>query len=319
MKNLQCFIWAFSLWIVFSAIGSGQAKKPTLMILPSDNWCVQRYFITEFDNMGTKVKVPDYKKAFQEDTEIGQVITKIGALMVDRGFPLKDTEQELKNLEVASAEDAMTTSSSSGSSLAESPLDKLKAKAKADIIVQIWWNVTKSDKGKYVSFTIEALDAYTNKRIAASTGTSAPSPDEIIPVMLEQAAASHINPFLAQLQKYFDDMAINGREIKITVRRWDNWEYTLEDEIGGTEIIDHLNDWLEKNTVLGRFTMADATENIVRFDQVSIPLNDEKGRAMDARQYTRELQKYLAAPPFNFTVKLMTRGLGEVVIVLGEK
>lgn len=319
MKNIKRIVPVFYMLIAISTAGFGQAKKPTLMVLPSDNWCVQRFFVTEFDNMGTKVKVPDYKRAFQEDTEIGQVITKIGALMVDRGFPLKDTEMELKNLEIASAEDAMTSSNTSGSSLAESPLDKLKARSKADIIVQIWWNVTKSDKGKYVSFTIEALDAYTSKRIAASTGTSAPDPSEIIPVMLEKAVSSHIDPFLAQLQKHFDDMLVNGREIKIIVRRWDNWEYTLEDEISGSEIIDHLNDWLADNTVQGRFTMADATENIAHFDQVRIPLYDKNNRALDARQYTRELQKFLIAPPFNFTVKLMTRGLGEVVLVLGEK
>lgn len=67
----------------------GQAKKPTLMILPSDNWCEQRYFMTEFDNQGTKQKVPNYKQAFQEDTELSQVISKIGSLMIDRGFPSK--------------------------------------------------------------------------------------------------------------------------------------------------------------------------------------------------------------------------------------
>ena len=147
MKNSIRYDSSFCLLIAISVTVFGQAKKPTLMVLPSDNWCIQRFFITEFDNMGTKIKVPDYKRAFQEDTEIGQVITKIGALMVDRGFPLKDTEMELKNLEIASAEDAMTFRVPSGTSLAESPLDKLKARSKADIIVQIWWNVTKSEKG----------------------------------------------------------------------------------------------------------------------------------------------------------------------------
>lgn len=57
--------------VLFSNFFSGQAKKPTLMILPSDNWCEQRFFMTEFDNQGTKQKVPNYKQAFQEDTEIG--------------------------------------------------------------------------------------------------------------------------------------------------------------------------------------------------------------------------------------------------------
>jgi len=319
MRTNRLFIFLTSFFVLMPGIMLCQAKKPTLMILPSDNWCVQRYFITEFDNMGTNVKIPDYKRAFQEDLEIGQVITKIGALMIDRGFPLKDTEQELKNLELESAENAMTTSSSSGSSLAESPVDKLKARAKADIIVQIWWNVLKSDKGKYVSFTIEALDAYTSKRVAASTGTSAPNNVDVIPVMLENAVSSHIDPFLAQLQTHFENMLKNGREIQVIVRRWDNWDYTLEDEVNGTEIIDHLYDWLYDNTVKGMVTMADATENVVRFDQVHIPLYDERGRALDARQYIRQLQRYLQDPPFNYSVKIMTRGLGEVVLVLGEK
>jgi hypothetical protein len=92
----------FTLLSILSVLVSiSQAKKPTLMILPSDNWCVQRYFISEYDNQGTKMKVPNYKQAFQEDAEIGQVISKIGSLMIDRSFPLKDAEQEIKNLEAA--------------------------------------------------------------------------------------------------------------------------------------------------------------------------------------------------------------------------
>ena len=145
------------------------------MILPSDNWCVQRYFITEFDNQGTKQKVPNYKQAFQEDTEIGQVISKIGSLMIDRGFPLKDVEQEIKNLEQQSAEDAMTSSNTTSAALAETPLDRLKKRAKSDIIIQINWSINKTTLGRSVNFTLEALDAYTSKRIASSSGTGQPS------------------------------------------------------------------------------------------------------------------------------------------------
>jgi hypothetical protein len=184
----------------------GQAKKPTLMILPSDNWCDQRYFMTEFDNQGTKQKVPNYKQAFQEDVEIGQIISKIGSLMIDRGFPLKDAEQELKAIEARNAEDNVTTSTTSVSNISESPLDKLKNKAKADIIIQIWWKVNKTEQGKSVSFVLEAFDAYTSKRIASSSGTSNPNNTDIVPVLLQNAVLANIDPFTAQLQSYFDDM-----------------------------------------------------------------------------------------------------------------
>ena len=296
-----------------------QAKKPTIMVLPSDNWCEQRFFMTEFDNQGSKQKVPNYKQAFQEDTEIGQVISKIGSLMIDRGFPLKDAEQELKAIEARAAEDNMTTSTSTGSSIAESPVDILKNKAKADIIIQIWWKVTKTDAGKVLSFTVEAFDAYTNKRIAAATGNSEPNNTAIVPVLLEQALLSKIDPFVNQLQQHFDDMLVNGREIRLTVKRWNTWQYTLEDEIAGEEITEHINNWMQTNTVNKRFNMSDASENIIRFEQVRIPIYDANGNPIDARAFAKGLQKHLKSTPYNFEVKLVTRGLGEAILILGEK
>ena len=318
MKKLQLLIVGL---VLFASTNNvfGQAKKPTLMILPSDNWCEQRYFMTEFDNQGTKQKVPNYKQAFQEDTEIGQVISKIGSLMIDRGFPLKDVEQELKAIETRNAEDNMTSSTASGSSLSESPLDKLKNKAKADIVIQIWWKVSKTDQGKVVSFVLEAFDAYTSKRIAASTGNGAPNNADIVPVLLQNAILANIDPFAVQLQSHFDDMFKNGREIKLSIRKWSNWNLDLESEINGDEIKNHIYDWLQKNTVQGRFNESNATENRIDYEQVRIPLFDDRNRAIDARQFGVGLQKYLKAAPFNFEVKLMTRGLGEAVLVLGEK
>lgn len=296
-----------------------QAKKPTLMILPSDNWCEQRIFMTEFDNQGKTEKVPNYKQAFQEDTEIGQVISKIGSLMIDRGFPLKNAEQELKAIEQRTAEDNMTASTTSGAGLSESPLDKLKNRAKADIVIQIWWKVTKSDQGKVVSFVLEAFDAYTIKLIASSSGNGTPNNTEIVPVLLQNAILANIDPFTAQLQSYFDDMFTNGREIRLTIRKWNNWDKNLEDEINGEEITDHITTWMDTNTVQGHFNKSEATENIIRFEQVRIPLVDDKNKALDARDFGKKLQKHLKAAPYNFEVKLMTRGLGEAILVLGEK
>jgi len=308
-----------SLALVCFLAGFSQAKKPTLMILPSDNWCVQRYFISEFDNQGTKMKVPNYKQAFQEDGEIGQVISKIGSLMVDRGFPLKDAEQEIKNLEQQSAEDAMTSSTASGASIAESPLDKLKKRAKADIIIQIWWSVNKTADGKSVNFTLEAFDAYTSKRIAASTGTGSPSATEVIPVMLQQAVNANIDPFVAQLQTHFSDMFTNGREISVKIKRWQNWADNLEKEFDGNELSDIINGWFEKNTIKGRFNASDVTENYMNMEQVRIPVQDAEGKAIDARAFLKGLQKFLKAAPYNIDSKLMIRGLGEAILVLGEK
>ena len=168
-------------------VAVAQEKKPTLMIVPSDNWCTMRYFTQTFDNQGMKVRVPDYQRAFQEDAELREVVAKVGQYMTEYGFSLKDCEQELKAIANRQAEDNVTMSKTSGASLVESPLDQLKRRAKADIIVQVDWKVNKSELGKVVTFTLEAFDTYSSKRVATSTGTGKPGND-VLPKLLRFAA-----------------------------------------------------------------------------------------------------------------------------------
>ena len=304
--------------LVLAMPSAGQSKKPTLMILPSDNWCVQRYFTTTFDNQGTDVKVPNYQQAFQEDTELGQVISKVGGVLTSLGYSLKDAEQEIKSLNVKQAEDNVMTSKTSGASLVESPLDILKRRVKSDIVIQIWWKLNRESSGHSASFTLEAFDAYTNKRIATSAGTTLPS-GEPIPVLLENAVLEHVKPFDKQMDEWYADQQRNGREISLTVRCWDNWENDLETEYNGDELTDCIQDWLQKNCVNGAFNLSDGTESFAQFEQVRIPLADERGRAMDARAFATNLRKHLQQPPFNIPCKVVIRGLGEAIIVLGEK
>lgn len=317
MKNYK---WIFiNFFLLFVTNLFGQAKKPTLMVLPSDNWCVQRYFITEFDNQGTKMKVPNYKQAFQEDNEIGQVISKIGALLIDRGFPLKDAEQEIKNIELKSAEDAVISSASNSVSIAETPIDILKKRAKADIIIQIWWSLNKVENGRSVNFILEAFDTYTNKRIASSTGTSSMYVDKVIPQMLQETINEHIDPFVSQLQNYFTDMFTNGREVSIGIKKWQNWKQSLETEYEGKELSEIIEDWMQKNSFKNKYNISDQTETFIKFEQVRIPVTDSQNKAIDARMFLRELQKYLKGAPYNIDSKLVTRGLGEAFLILGEK
>lgn len=295
-----------------------QAKKPTIMILPSDNWCNQRYFMTNFSDQGNMVKVPNYQQAFLEDTELGQVISKVGGVLTSLGYSLKNAEQEIKSLNVKQTEDNLTMSKTSGASLVESPLDILKRRIKSDIVIQIWWKLNRETSGRSASFTLEAFDAYTNKRIATSTGTTKASKDAV-PVLLEKAVQKHIKPFDKQMEEWFADQQRNGREITLTVRCWDNWDKDLENKYGGDELTDCVQSWLQKNCVNGAFNLIDGTKSFAQFEQVRIPLLDEKGQAMDARAFATKLRKHLQQPPYNITSKVIIRGLGEAVLILGEK
>ena len=315
MKKLVLAIC--SVMLVVNA-GFGQAKKPTIMVLPSDVWCNQNGFMIEYDNQGTKVKVPDYKKAFQTSSDLVNVISKINGLMADRGFPLKNAESALKSLESESAENAMLTSKG-GASVAESPVDKLKKTAKADIIMQLTWTVNTTGPKKSITFNLQGLDSYTDKQVATAQGTGAPSFSAELPVLLEEAVLSQLDNFNGTLQKHFDDMFENGREIVIRVKKFDSWDGDLEKEFGGKELSAVIEDWLKANTVKGRFSTTDATENMMLLEQVRIPLYDAGGNATDARGFVKGLQKFLNSPPYSITNKLMMKGLGQATIVLGDK
>ncbi|TCC93605.1 hypothetical protein EZ428_02205 [Pedobacter frigiditerrae] len=295
-----------------------QAKKPRIMIVPSDAWCITKGYYTSFDDQGTKKQIPDYKKAFQNDLDLKLVISKINGVMGEKGFPLISLEQTLKSLETNSAEDAILTSKTGGG-VTESPIDKLRKTAKADIIMDLSYRVNESGPKKYVSFILAGLDAYSNKEIATATGNGAPSFSVDVPILLEEAVLNHMDNFSNSLQKHFDDLFENGREISIYVKKFDTWSGDLEKEYNGEELGTLIENWMKANTVKGRFSTVDATENQMHFDQVRIPLYDASGNAIDARAFARNLQKFLSAAPFSIVNKLMTKGLGQAVIVLGEK
>lgn len=288
------------------------------MLLPSDNWCAQRYFTQSFDNQGTTVKVSDYQRAFTEDIELPQVISKVGGVLTSMGYSLKDAEMEIKSIKVKQAEDNAISSKTSSTSIAESPLDVLKRRMKSDIVIQLWWNISKNPAGKIVSFTLEAFDSYTNKRIATATGNSKPTADAV-PVALEKAVKNNVKEFDKQLDKWYDDQKKNGREIVLTVRCWDNWDNDLETEYDGEELTDCIQKWLRQNTVNSSFNLSDGTESFAQFEQVRIPLKDKDSKAMDARAFATALRKHLQKAPYNITSKVVIRGLGEAIIILGEK
>ncbi|MGZ3904943.1 MAG: DUF6175 family protein [Bacteroidia bacterium] len=309
---------AISAVALFATTAFGQAKKPTIMVVPSDVWCSKNGYMMEFDNQGTKVKIPDYKKAFQENSDLLLVISKINTLMADRGFPLKNMESAIKTLESESAENSMLTSKGGGA-VAESPVDKLKKVAKADIWMQLTWTINQTGPKKSVTFNLQGLDAYTDKQISGATGTGAPSFSAELPVLLEEAVLAHLDNFNAGLQKHFDDLFANGREIIIRIKKFDTWDGDLEKDFGGKELSSVIEDWMKANTVKGRFSTSEATENMMLFEQVRIPLYDANNNAVDARGWAKGLQKYLQSAPYNITNKLMMKGLGQATIVLGDK
>lgn len=316
MKNLRT-LFLGTLLLGAVATATAQAKKPTLMVVPSDNWCYQNGFILEYDNQGKLVKTPDYKRALQENSDLLLVISKINQLMTDRGFPLKNLESSLKTLESEAAEDNMSQSKSGGE-VSESPTDKLKKVAKADIWMQLTWTVNEMGPKRSITFNLQGLDAYTDKQVAGASGTGPQSQTPELAILLEEAVLSQLDLFNGQLQKHFDDLFANGREVTLRIKKWDSFSGDLESEYGGEELSTQIENWVNENTVQHRFNLSDATESMMLFEQVRIPLYDATGKAVDTRGWARGLQKHLK-DAYQIEAKLVMKGLGQATIIVGEK
>ena len=311
----------FTLALALVALmASAQIKKPELMVIPSDVWCITNGYYNEVDNMGTIVKVPNYKQALQENMGLKLAIAKLNDLMAERQFPLKSLEQELKNMEQRRMEDNLTTSKA-GNDLAESPLDEIARTAKCDIILELSWEVKDMGPKHSLSYVLEGRDAYTAKAIGAASGTGAPSFSADVDVLLEEAIVANMDNFNNRLLDHFTEMQTIGREISLDIKVFANNEagIDLETEYGDDELIDVINNWLQVNTVQGRFSMPYASENMANFTQVRIPVYDERGRAIDANGFAKQLAKMLKKEPYNIPSKVLVKGLGRAVIILGEK
>lgn len=310
---------SFVLLMIITISAMGQAKKPTLMVVPSDAWCKEHGYEQSFDNQGIIEQIPDYQAAVSSNKELNAVISKINVLMADRGFPLKDLQQNLKSISSLSAEDRLITSKSSGSSITESPLDRLRRTAKADILLEIDWTVNTVGPKSSVTYNLRAFDAYSNKQISGAEGTGKSSFSAELPVLLEEAVQDHMDAFVERLQVHFDDLLTNGREVVLDMRVFDGSSVDFETEYDGYELSEVIDNWLADNCVNHRFNKSDATESMILYEQVRIPLYKANGMAQDTYGFARDLARYLKAAPYNIPIKTVNRGLGRCLLIFGEK
>lgn len=299
---------------------AGQAKKPKLMVMPAEIWCVENGYTKTFNLQGKSTRVADYERAYQQNADLYNATTKIGELMAERGFPINDMSSTIRDLNQSAAEDAMLTSRTSGAELAETPLEKIMRRAKGDILVELFWKVNSVGPKRSVTYNLRGIDAYTNKQIAAAQGTGPQSFTAEVAILLEEAVLANMDNFISQLQAHFDDLVANGREVNVNLKIFDNGSgLTFEEEYGGDELTDIIDNWFAQNTVKHRYSLSEAGETRLTFDQVRIPLYKPNGMPMDTRQFAKDLHNFLRKPPYNIQSKIITKGLGRAELILGEK
>lgn len=269
-------------------------KNPKIMVIPADNWCQEQGFWKVYENQGEIKGTPNYEQAFRESRELKLIVSKINNLMLDRGFPLADMSQSMKNDERRSARNSLATSKTSDSPLSISPLDELNRQAKADIYIEVDYGINTVGPKHSIVYNIRALDAYTGKQIAGAEGTGKPTYTSEISVLLEEAVTGHMDNFISRLQSYFDDCIENGREIVLELGMFDkDSDVDFESEFNGVELSEIIENWLSDNTVNKNYLTSEKTGSNLLFENVRIPLQKKDEKPQDAGSFANDLRKYL--------------------------
>ncbi|MDD7528658.1 MAG: DUF6175 family protein [Bacteroidales bacterium] len=301
--------------LAFATVSSllAQAVQPSLMVFPSRAWCHQNGFekVVVKAN-GKEVRVQEYDKAFIDNKDLGPAVRTIGKMMQDRGFQLVDLEAQLASQDLESALD-----NAGDEDIDVSAYDKLLETAGPDIALHINYYTETQGPRVTLFYDLTAFDAYTNKQVA-STGLISYGPVMSAPLqtLIQSALLSSIDAFNAQLMQHFMDMQEKGREISVRINTFSGWEDGLETEVNGRELTEILEEWITNNCVAGRNHQKTASETSMYYDSARIPLFNENGKAVQAKQWLNGLRKYLKT--LNVPSKVKTRGLGQAQLIIGE-
>jgi hypothetical protein len=306
-------IIVFACTLVFAIGLFAQAVQPSMMVFPSKAWCHENGFektVTKAN--GKEVRIQEYDKAFTDNRDLGPAVRTIGGMMQERGFQLIDLQQQLASQEL---EDALDNADDEGFEV--SAYDKLVESAGPDIALHINYYTEQQGPRVTIFYDLTAFDAYTNKQVA-STGLVSHGPVMSAPLqnLLQTALLGSIDKFNAQLMQHFMDMKEKGREISVRINTRSGWEDGLETDVDGQELSEYIEEWMTQNTVAGRVHQKSASETSMYYDSARIPLFNEKGKAVQAKQWLRGLQKDLKAK--GIPSKIKTRGLGQAQLVIGE-
>ncbi len=293
-----------------------RAIQPKIMVIPSEALMKNLGYLKQIENQGMTDYVPDYRRAFIENTDLKNAISKIGGLFSDRGFNLVDLEQELKSIQQTNVED-MALESRNGMGVENSLYDMVLNRARPDIILELTYEM-KSLGGpmRRIMFDIQAKDAFTNEQVGEASDLGPATTETLFSSILKEAVITHVGNLQSQMQQHFDNISQNGRLIYVRVQIFSDADVTMEDEFDDDELGEIIKRWVKKHAVNYAARITKNSRNEIRME-ARIPLYDDEGIPISADEFADQLKSYLRK---NYGIKTqnVTQGLGDAHLVIKE-
>lgn len=297
---------------VNSDVHAIQQALPQIMVIPADQTIKSFGALKESNQNGQKFIERDYQKYLLKDDRFPRLASFIQNAFNKQNYPLADFEQTLKQLDTQAASDM-------ASGMRQDAKTLLLQTAQPDIILELnYYNntsLTSHDyKNKNVSYTLTALDAYTNKSIA--TVTTSNIKGESTTEVIQNDLGEKLPGLMKDIQNYFSDILTRGREVSVRIVVDRNSNVNLQDQsIEGDTYSDWISDFIKVKTVKGAYKMQRNTNNELYFVNVRIPLLQEDGTQYGVYDFTRDLQRNLRKN-LGLQSSNNSQGLGEVVLTV---
>ena len=306
-----------------SDINAVEQARPSIMVIPGDQTLQKFKMLKTETKNGREYVIRNYQGYLLKDSNAKLIISGIQDAFVQKGYPLNDFEQTLKQLDTQEALDM-------ADELEKDAKTMLLTTARPDIILELNYlssnnkslpigshdySVSDSDKGDCdVNYTLNAIDAYSNK-VVSSVSAAELNGQSIVKTM-----QTDLDKKLPKLQneivQYFSDILKRGRDITVRIAVEKECEIKLSDEsIEGDSYADWIVDYIKSHTVKGAYTMQRNTDRELSFVNCRIKLLNDDGTQYGVYDWARDLQKNLRA---NLGVKVSNKsqGLGEVLLVI---
>lgn len=304
-------------------LNAAEAKKPKIMVFPSDDWCMANGFVLSGTN------TPDYERALQ-DPDMDGAVAVMGDIMAEMGYEMFSLKQELKQLHTEGAYGMAVTSKGDGM-VQESDRDLVTRNVGCDFIVELSILSKPFGARRAIEFKAQTIDAASRKilhgDIGSSSASSAPTP-----ILVKEAVGGFIDNFCHKIDLAFTKMERDGREGSVVFKIADDCPLCFEDEvsIGGEsgELAEYIEYILGECAVDGAYNLNQKSRETLRFDQVRFPLfaavraggfgsRSGKVKSQSMESFIKNVTDKLAS--FNISATIVPIGQGSAYVVLGRK
>lgn len=295
-----------------SIVDVNEQQKPRILVMPSDQLLERFNKLNPEDSQGKTVYNRDYAGYLLSDKDSKFIIASIQDAFIQYGYPLNDLEQTLKSINDQNMIDEVDGIKKDAKSI-------LLTTAKPDIILELDYRLeadpTSRNLSKRLTYTLRAIDAFSNKVVATIQQAGFSKGNENNPsVLMKEALEKDTPKYTEQIDGYFANILTHGRDITVRITINGDVNLSMSDNcLDGDTYTDFIIDWMKANTLKGAYNMARNTDTELYFTDVRIKTLNDNGTQYSAYDFARELSKALNK---GCGVKSVnhTQGLGDALI-----